>query len=414
MKLIKVLCKINVASGYFAIKKLKNSDKKTFETEVNALKRFNGKIHEHLVTLLGTFTQNNYYHLIFPWADYDLDNYWAQFPNPDLKDVNLIRWLSKQCLGIMEAAKVIHNPTHLAGNRFGRHGDIKAENILWYPSDKGGRGILVLSDLGLASLNTEKSRSMHPGAGLSTTPSYRPPECDIKGGTVSRAFDIWTLGCLYLELLCWLLQGHEGKLRFDRERLTPFIYGVSTDIFFDVEPLQRTSPSQEHQYAFIVKEAVTKVRFVIRGPTLTCVLTVPQKINELHANAFCTKWVHALLTMIEEDMLVVLSDSEKGRRKSSAELLEELRKLDIRCEKDKGYCLTPCPEKRPLKRPVGTLAALNEAAESKIKLTRNNLRTHQQDEWSLHKSWNPQQFRNLELRDCELQQFSLSILQVNC
>lgn len=225
------------------------------------MKRFSGRVHPHLVTLLATFTQDGYYHMIFPWAECDLDTYWENNPRPHPGDLGLIRWLSRQCLGIMEAVDVIHNPTHLTWeNKFGRHGDIKAENILWFksqPNDPDDRGILVISDLGLTAINSDKSRSMQPNTGLKMTPSYRPPECDIKGGKISRSYDIWTLGCLYLELVCWLLRGQAGKAQFDEARTTPFIFGTRTNIYFDIRERKTTAPGT---FIFKVKDVVSRVR----------------------------------------------------------------------------------------------------------------------------------------------------------
>lgn len=197
--------------------------------------------------------------MIFPWAEQDLDLYWENNPHPDLKDVGLIQWISKQCLGIIEAVSLIHNPTHLgAAERFGRHGDIKAENILWYKGSKlYDRGILVISDFGLAAINSAKSRSMLPNnsASLKFTPSYRPPECDTLGGKITRAFDVWTLGCLYLELVCWLLRGTRGRKNFEAARTTTFISGARVDIFFDI----KHSGKDDKNYVFMVKEVVSKV-----------------------------------------------------------------------------------------------------------------------------------------------------------
>lgn len=198
--------------------------------------------------------------MIFPWAEQDLYLYWDNNPHPDLRDIGLLRWISKQCLGIMEAISLIHNPTDPgAAGGFGRHGDIKAENILWYRGSRPhDRGILVISDFGLSAINSAKSRSMKPNnsASLRVTPSYRPPECDTLEGKITRAFDIWTLGCLYLELVCWLLRGTSGKKAFDLARTTPFISGVKTDTFFDI----KHSGKDDSNYVFMVKEVVSKVR----------------------------------------------------------------------------------------------------------------------------------------------------------
>lgn len=248
------------------MKRLRQKTFTKFKDEVDALRRFNGKIHPHLVTLLATFTQADYYHMIFPWAECDLDQYWEDHPDPYPGDIDLVRWLSRQCLGIVEAVSVIHNPSHLTSEKkFGRHGDIKAENILWYksrPDDPGDRGILVISDLGLTAINSVKSRSMQPNSGLKMTPSYRPPECDIKGGTISRDFDIWTLGCLYLELVCWLLRGNAGKEYFNQARTTPFIFGSRTNIYFDIEERKHTAPGI---FVFKVKDVVSRVSPISTG-----------------------------------------------------------------------------------------------------------------------------------------------------
>jgi serine/threonine protein kinase len=156
--------------------------------------------------------------MIFPSAECDVDIYWEkENPEPDLTDVDFVRWVIKQCRAIMEAVDVIHNPKYPAALpketlRYGRHGDIKPENILWYKSpDEKDRGIWVISDLGLSAFNREESRSMIPNESILYTPGYRPPECDIEGGTISRAFDIWTLVSFTSEKyspLCVLARAH--------------------------------------------------------------------------------------------------------------------------------------------------------------------------------------------------------------
>ncbi|PSR85614.1 kinase-like domain-containing protein [Coniella lustricola] len=348
-----VLKSINVSEGFFAVKKLKNSHEKQYQGEVRALERFNGTVHEHLVTLLATFRQDGHYHMIFPWAHCDLDRYWEhENPNPNLEDVAFLRWLSKQCVGLMEAVSVIHNASHLmTEKRYGRHGDIKAENILWFRTGESrdkDRGIFVISDLGFTAINSPKSRSMQPNTGISTTPSYRPPECDIKDAVISRAFDIWSLGCLYLELLCWLLTGRKGKLAFDAERATPFIYGANVDIFFDIQR-RDSHGSRESQFEFKVKDVVSK------------------KMSELHANKNCTLWVHKLLDIVENEMLVVLAKNQQ--RSTSNVLLKKLQDLDSQCQLDENYCLRRVPDKTRLEQwrpPKGVVAPLNHASKAYI------------------------------------------------
>jgi serine/threonine protein kinase len=232
-----------------------------FKNEVSMLKKFNGLVHDHLVTLLGTYTHRGEFSMIFPSAECDVDTYW-KYTNraPDLDDIDFIRWVSEQCRGIMEAVEVIHNPPRLLSELYGRHGDIKAENIFWFKSPhEASRGIWVIGDLGLSTFNREKSRSMVPNQSITWTPSYRPPECDLEGGLVSRAFDIWTLGCFYLEMVCWLLGGWQLKNDFQEARTTIYINGTLTDLFFD---LQSNGEDQSKQlYIALIKPQVAQVCF---------------------------------------------------------------------------------------------------------------------------------------------------------
>lgn len=367
---------INVAQGIFAVKRLRKKTVDEFRHEVDALRRFSGKVHPHLITLLATFTQGGYYHMIFPWAECDLEWYWDNInPTPDPNDVGLVRWLSRQCLGIMEAVSVIHNPSHLTSEKkFGRHGDIKAENILWFktrPKDPGDRGMLVISDLGLAAINSDKSRSMQPNTGLKMTPSYRPPECDARGGTISRAFDIWTLGCLYLELVCWLLRGKIGKDKFDEARTTPFIFGSRTNVYFEIEERKRSAPQT---YVFKVKDVVSKVSSTSVLSLAVFLTHSLQTLSQLHEDSYCSQWIHGLLDLVQKDMLVVLSN----QRKTSQALLETLRKLDARVQTDVWYGTRPAPQKRKWERDVGAIAELNEAAKKHV--DDNGVRTHESDQ----------------------------------
>lgn len=217
-----------------------------FQKEVDALQRLNGFNNEHIVTLLMTWSIDASIHgrycLLFPWAEGDLQLYWEREIHPCSgmePDLDAIQWVAKQIVGMASALKMIHSPRYNKNleprQKYGRHGDIKPENILWYPpSAQTPRGVLVVADLGLTTFNSTQSRSNVPGEGIPVSPGYRPPECDLEGGKFSRAFDIWTYGCLLLEMVCWLLGGHQNLEDFETHRETPGINGVETDIFFDV------------------------------------------------------------------------------------------------------------------------------------------------------------------------------------
>ena len=207
--------------------------------EVEQLRRFNGHVHNHLVTVLATFIWKERFYFLFPYADCALDQLWKdKIPIPS-RDLTLVQWVSKQCLGLIEAMHTIHEPDHInlraTEKRFGRHGDIKPDNILWFNTSHDPRGILVIADMGLTAFNSARSRSNVPGRALPGAPGYRPPECEVEGGVVSRAFDVWTMGCLLLELLTWLLGGQQMLEQFQKKRTTVYINGSKNDIFFEIK-----------------------------------------------------------------------------------------------------------------------------------------------------------------------------------
>ncbi|KAI4600247.1 hypothetical protein KJ359_001352 [Pestalotiopsis sp. 9143b] len=221
-------------NGFFALKVVnlyhpedKAMIRNLFYNEREQLSRFNGVVHKHLVTLLAAFEQEdidkNYF--IFPWAECDLSEYWER-----RKQARDVKWVSEQLLGLVGALDKIHNPTNLQGV-YGRHGDLKPDNILWYTPHNGDkRGILVISDMGFTAVNSEMDYYEKTN-GMAHTPSYRAPELDIHGANVTREYDIWCLGCIFLEMLTWLLGGDGLIKEFKTKRMT-LENGTNTPIFF--------------------------------------------------------------------------------------------------------------------------------------------------------------------------------------
>ncbi|OTA91127.1 hypothetical protein M434DRAFT_356864 [Hypoxylon sp. CO27-5] len=344
--------------GPFALKKIIGTSPVTiednFKREARMLKKFNGDVHPHIISVLSTFKHGDYYYLLFPWAECDLQKYFKVNPNPT-PSLETVRWLSQQCLRIVEAVHLIHSPPGQDNLQpedrvVGRHGDIKAENVLVFRSQEG-KANLVLSDFGLGSLHHDMSKSNIPNKTIPVTPGLRPPECDMKGGYISSAFDIWTLGCLFLDLLTWLLGGEELRLRFEEERMTPYINGLETPIYFDIV---RT---EDGQPAYIVKEQVKRW------------------FAELHRNDHCTQFVHDFLDLIERKMLIVETDVKKRARTN--ELLQRLQTFHSLChgQDAQAYCVRAAPDQTRLIVPT-TIAKgpLNETVEDNIRRSRITLR----------------------------------------
>jgi serine/threonine protein kinase len=142
---------------------------------------------------------------------------------------------------------------------YGRHGDIKPANVLLFndPNEHDNIGTLKLTDFGLAEFSALHSRSYKPKSKVATSPSYRPPECDLHNGVIGRSYDIWTLGCLYLEFITWLLGGWELIEEFTEKRAAfdPMWHDIPTDTFFEIVKCSATGTP-----GAMIKPAVTNVR----------------------------------------------------------------------------------------------------------------------------------------------------------
>lgn len=191
------------------------------------LKKFSNPTHKHLISLLATYEQSKSFFLIFHWAEADLQRYWREInPTPSF-DKETVLWVAEQCKGIAEGVMKIHQYTssslHPQTESYGHHGDIKPQNVLWFPQPgdtKTRRGTLKLSDFGLAGLSKNRTHSMKAKSVFATSPPYRAPEVDIEGTVaIGRSYDMWTLGCLYLEFITWMLGGWDkvDQFEFDRD-----------------------------------------------------------------------------------------------------------------------------------------------------------------------------------------------------
>ncbi len=101
-----------------------------------------------------------------------------------------------------------------------RHNDLKPENILWF-KDNDDKGTLQIADLGLAAFHEKeadtKQRHGKPTetpSGTSRTSRQRWTQNRDNDGPRSRQYDIWSMGCIMLELLVWLIYGCDAVKSF--------------------------------------------------------------------------------------------------------------------------------------------------------------------------------------------------------
>ncbi|KAF5571871.1 serine threonine kinase [Fusarium pseudoanthophilum] len=323
------------AKSIFALKTLRLEDRYEYDNEVEGLQRFNGVGHRHIIQLMATFELHDRYHIILPWASCNLYDFWKSdpFPKTGNRDLGVIRWMSTQTLGLLSALDAIHNPQ--GAQFYGRHGDVKPENILWFEMDDEPHGLLVLADFGLTRFHRERSRSWTKNTNvMGYTVTYAPPELDIQDGFVSRSSDIWSFGCVLLEMVCWLVGGWDLCEVFAYARLTEDASGIlKTDKFF----------------AIIKGEDDELHRFTVKPQVLDF-------IRRLDHHESCTNYVHDVLDIIEKYMVVVPTDDVK--RASTGELLERFKDIDQRVQDDdqSDYIVKPTPG--PRKTPTKALTAV--------------------------------------------------------
>lgn len=262
--------------GSFAIKRLHSQNEEAFKREVEMLNKFSGNKHEHLISLLATYEQLDRFFLVFDWAEADLQGYWKKINPAPSFDLNTVLWMAKQCKGIASGIIKIHahvstyqkkDPNGSANQNvvFGHHGDIKPENVLWFcePSraDRNVDGTLKLSDFGLAEFSIHQTTSMPPKSKWGVSLGYRAPESDLKQSTaIGRSYDIWTLGCLYLEFITWMLGGSQLLDEFmeARKARDAMWHEIETHTFFKLEIDGRTGKPTA-----IIKPAVKQVSLTL-------------------------------------------------------------------------------------------------------------------------------------------------------
>lgn len=196
---------------------------------------------------------------------------------------NTITWMAEQCYGIARGLSKIHQhettyfrssgdhpfaPKGPISSRarggslelFGRHGDIKPQNVLCFDSanDQLGRPILKITDLGLAEFKTSIANIYRSSSKVSMTAAYRPPEYDTENGKVGQSHDIWALGCLYLEMITWLLGGWKLVQEFEQLRIAettgPRSPRSTEGTFFKVRSI-----SEDGTWKVVVKPTVKNV-----------------------------------------------------------------------------------------------------------------------------------------------------------
>ncbi|EQK99849.1 protein kinase [Ophiocordyceps sinensis CO18] len=285
---------------------------------------------QHLVELYAAMKHGEEYSFLFPWAaGGPLSSLWGrdslawcrddEVADRSVRTINAVRWLAQQCYGLVsqEGLGFLHNsmagPPYMhtvAGDGFGIHGNIKPDNVLHFSQEPNeyNAGALKISNTGLIGFNTMNSRS-EPSSN-----AYRAPEHGKRDRHPSCKYDIWSLGCVFSELLSWFILGPDGVKQYNSKRFNDIHLGQhygKEDHFFHLV-LRRPDNA-------ILKPSVSKWMEHLR-----------QTVGE-------GNFLHDFLTYVEDRMLEV----DDGVRVSSKDVSGFLGAKFQMCRDDnhKEYCI---------------------------------------------------------------------------
>ncbi|KAI0144540.1 kinase-like protein [Xylariaceae sp. FL1272] len=228
-----------------------------FQKERGNLDMIQTLIHPNLIKHIATCQQGTICFVIFPWASGgNLFDLWKSTPKAlRPRGPDLLQWSFQQMFGIVDAIRALHD-------RNCRHGDLKPENILHFTGSKDLKsqsdqlGDLVVADVGVSKIHHQATELRHEGTDTkATTPSYEAPEVEFNRQTPrGRRYDMWSIGCMYLEFVIWLLYGFDAIIAF-RELRRP-----SHDPFPQKAAFYRRTAAGEPE----IHPAVTRVLHVLK------------------------------------------------------------------------------------------------------------------------------------------------------
>jgi serine/threonine protein kinase len=242
---------------------------KEFSDEVAVLKRLK---HRHMVEFIGSYTDAKYLALLMsPIAEMDLENYLQTMEANQAPEL-------RTYFGCLASAL-----SYLHDNNI-RHKDIKPGNILV------DHGNVLFTDFGLARDSSDATGSTTAGES-SLTPRYCAPEV-ANWEPRNTSSDIWSLGCVFLEMVCVLkgVKTPEYRAYFldeDNGNGLPFVRTNMKAFENLIAELKSKSLESDNKALVWVHLMCTVDRF--RRPTsmeLVQLITAPNEYGEVNGS-FC-------------------------------------------------------------------------------------------------------------------------------
>jgi serine/threonine protein kinase len=177
-------------------------------------------LYESRLTLLEiAFQRGNVCYMMFPWADGgNLYEFWYR-KDPPTESRLVLSWIRREIAGLLGALVLLHNLNCC-------HGDLKPDNILVFAesADSGDKfgWRLEIADFGIARIHELATNSRDQDTKpVSGAPRYEPPEANKNYcnsfGPWSRRYDVWSMGCIFLEFIVWISQGKDQLEKFNRK-----------------------------------------------------------------------------------------------------------------------------------------------------------------------------------------------------
>jgi serine/threonine protein kinase len=174
---------------------------------------------DNLIKAIAYYRIDSKHCFLFPMAEHgNLWDFWAarrkkkEHGESHRGDNMFLVWVFTQLVGVANALVELHGDVPNI-----RHGDLKPENILCFQDgsyaenadDLGEQHIrLVITDVGISKGHQGPTQKRAVTSTVISTTRYEPPEMDRTredGTELSRRYDVWSLGCIVLEFLIWLL-----------------------------------------------------------------------------------------------------------------------------------------------------------------------------------------------------------------
>ncbi|OTB13671.1 hypothetical protein K445DRAFT_368493 [Daldinia sp. EC12] len=324
-------------------------DEKRFEDERNTLQLIRTLSYARMIKAIAAIKQGNKFYFIFPWADVgNLRDFWRTHPSDNKKSpltAETLKWCLEEMREIACALEMLHE-TSKNNEKYGRHGDLKPENILVFKTsnsytqfEQTRLGNLYIADMGLVRFHNILTPYRVVGTTtMAGTDRYVAPEVptlDKDNKPRSRSYDIWSMGCIYLEFLIWLPYGYDELNIFNKPLINSFTsengLGVHTNVTRMIRYIRDRDPRCTSDS-------------VLRG----------------------------LLDLIDKNLLIVEHKEPKGpgkgkeskKRITAKEMHRELKRLHEKAERDNhGYLSKPWnpPPKRLTGSPSNAMLSPAEA-----------------------------------------------------